>query len=173
MGFHVLLQRTFPIQDSNPHLLYLLHGQADSLPLGHLRSLPPLHGESASSLGMPAHTWIISWMKYDVHGCVGQNCVSPQRGDERKYTIFSGKGVKTSIILLGHKQVLYKLPEGMDWAFLSLAALQHLAQSLTHGRNPVFVQLPDCVNESRATWCESPFFRRDELGKDHSLSRRI
>ena len=52
----------------------------------------------------------------------------------------------------------YKLPEGRDWAFLSLAALQHLVQRLTHGRNLVFVQLPGCVNESRATWCESPFF---------------
>ena len=48
-----------------------------------------------AALGMPAHTWIISWMKYDAHGCVGRNCVSPQHGDEREYTVFSGKGVKT------------------------------------------------------------------------------
>ena len=32
MGFHFLLQETFPTQGSNPHLLRLLHLQADSLP---------------------------------------------------------------------------------------------------------------------------------------------
>ena len=30
----------FPTQGSNPHLLHLLHWQADSLPLSHLGSLP-------------------------------------------------------------------------------------------------------------------------------------
>ena len=33
MGCHFLLQEIFPSQGSNPHLLYLLHWQADSLPL--------------------------------------------------------------------------------------------------------------------------------------------
>ena len=33
MGFHALLQGTFPTQGSNPHLLHLLYGQAGSLPL--------------------------------------------------------------------------------------------------------------------------------------------
>ena len=33
VGCHFLLQRIFPTQGSNPHLLLLLHGQADSLPL--------------------------------------------------------------------------------------------------------------------------------------------
>ena len=33
MGFHALLQRIFPNQGSNPHLLCLLHWQASSLPL--------------------------------------------------------------------------------------------------------------------------------------------
>jgi len=35
-GCHFLLQETFPTQGSNPHLLCLLHWQADSLPLCHL-----------------------------------------------------------------------------------------------------------------------------------------
>ena len=34
MGCHVLLQRIFPTQELNLHLLYLLHWQASSLPLG-------------------------------------------------------------------------------------------------------------------------------------------
>ena len=33
VGYHTLLQGIFPIQGSNPHLLYLLHSQAGSLPL--------------------------------------------------------------------------------------------------------------------------------------------
>jgi len=33
MGFHAILQGIFPTQRSNPHLLYLLHWQADSLML--------------------------------------------------------------------------------------------------------------------------------------------
>ena len=37
--FHVLLQGIFLTQGSNPHLLPLLHWQADSLPLSHLESL--------------------------------------------------------------------------------------------------------------------------------------
>ena len=32
VGFHFLLQGIFPTQGSNPHLLRLLHWQADSLP---------------------------------------------------------------------------------------------------------------------------------------------
>ena len=38
VGCHFLLQGIFPIQGSNPCLLYLLHWQADSLPLSHLAS---------------------------------------------------------------------------------------------------------------------------------------
>ena len=41
MGCHFLLQGIFPIHASNSHLLhplYLLHWQADPLPLSHLRS---------------------------------------------------------------------------------------------------------------------------------------
>ena len=37
-GCHFLLQGIFPTQGSYPRLLCLLHWQADSLPLGHLRS---------------------------------------------------------------------------------------------------------------------------------------
>ena len=37
-GFHFLLQRIFLTQGLNPHLLHLLHRQADSLPLHHLGS---------------------------------------------------------------------------------------------------------------------------------------
>ena len=39
MGCHFLLQRIFSSQGSNPHLLCLLHWQADSLPLCHLLCL--------------------------------------------------------------------------------------------------------------------------------------
>ena len=35
-GFHFLPQGIFPTQESNPHLLHLLHCQVDSLPLCHL-----------------------------------------------------------------------------------------------------------------------------------------
>ena len=38
VGCHFLLQGIFPAQGSNLHLLHLLHWQADSLPLHHLRS---------------------------------------------------------------------------------------------------------------------------------------
>ena len=38
VGCHFLLQGIFPTQESNPHLLWLLHWQADSLPLIHLGS---------------------------------------------------------------------------------------------------------------------------------------
>ena len=37
-GCHFLLQGIFPTQGLNPHLLHLLHWQADSLPLDHLGS---------------------------------------------------------------------------------------------------------------------------------------
>ena len=36
VGCHFLLQRIFPTQRSNPHLLCLLHWQEDSLPLSNL-----------------------------------------------------------------------------------------------------------------------------------------
>ena len=39
VGCHFLLQRIFPIQGSNPCLLYLLHWQVDSLPLCHLLAM--------------------------------------------------------------------------------------------------------------------------------------
>ena len=32
---HFMLQRIFPSEGSSPHLLYILHWQVDSLPLGH------------------------------------------------------------------------------------------------------------------------------------------
>ena len=38
VGCHFLLQGIFPTQESKPSLLCLLHWQADSLPLSHLRS---------------------------------------------------------------------------------------------------------------------------------------
>ena len=38
MAYLFLLQEIFPTQESNPHLLQLLHWQADSLPLCHLGS---------------------------------------------------------------------------------------------------------------------------------------
>ena len=39
VGCHFLLQRTCLTQGSNPHLLSLLHGQVDSLPLHNLGSI--------------------------------------------------------------------------------------------------------------------------------------
>ena len=45
---HFLLQGVFLTQGSNPHLLCLLHWQADSLPLSHLRS--PQDREVSESL---------------------------------------------------------------------------------------------------------------------------
>ena len=38
VGYHFLFQEIFQTQESNPHLLLLLHWQADSLPLHHLGS---------------------------------------------------------------------------------------------------------------------------------------
>ena len=38
VGCHFLFQEIFPIQGLNPHLLWLLHCQVDSLPLHHLGS---------------------------------------------------------------------------------------------------------------------------------------
>ena len=38
MGCHFLLQGIFPIQGMNVHLWYLLHWQANSLPLNHMGS---------------------------------------------------------------------------------------------------------------------------------------
>ena len=48
VGFHALFQGIFPTQGSNPHVLWLLHWQADSLPLSHLGSpiLSPHLGNS-------------------------------------------------------------------------------------------------------------------------------
>ena len=37
VGYHFLLKGIFLTQGSNLHLLCLLHGQADSLPLSHLK----------------------------------------------------------------------------------------------------------------------------------------
>ena len=44
VGCHFLLQRIFLTQGANPHLLCLLPGQADSLPLSHLGSPKSLLG---------------------------------------------------------------------------------------------------------------------------------
>ena len=38
VGFHFLLQEIFLTLGSNPHLLHLLHWQADTLPVSHLES---------------------------------------------------------------------------------------------------------------------------------------
>ena len=38
VGCHVLLQKIFPTQGMNPHLLWLLHLPVDPLPLSHLGS---------------------------------------------------------------------------------------------------------------------------------------
>ena len=45
VGCHFLLQRIFPTQGLNPHLLCLLHWQVDSLPLSHPGTSSPLAEE--------------------------------------------------------------------------------------------------------------------------------
>ena len=56
MGFHFLLQGTFPTQGSNP-LLYLLHWQADSLPLNYLGS-PDFNSETWYKISSKLLKWI-------------------------------------------------------------------------------------------------------------------
>ena len=58
IGCHFLLQGIFPTQGSNPHLLYLLHWQVDSLPLSQLaiscsRVKAPTNLVFAQKLGQP------------------------------------------------------------------------------------------------------------------------
>ena len=43
VGCHFLLQGIFPTQGSNPHFLYLLHWQTDSLSLHHLEAPPTIY----------------------------------------------------------------------------------------------------------------------------------
>ena len=50
-GYHFLLQTIFPTQESKQHLLYLLLGQADSLPLNHL-GVSDRKGTSDNSMTM-------------------------------------------------------------------------------------------------------------------------
>ena len=58
VGCHAFLQGIFLTQGSNPHLLLLLHWQADSLPLSHLVSSTwPLKSFNSTS-------WIKSWTKH-------------------------------------------------------------------------------------------------------------
>ena len=54
MGCHSLLQRIFPTQGSNPHLLCLPHQQANSLPLSHLGSHRPTPERRGSGSHKPA-----------------------------------------------------------------------------------------------------------------------
>ena len=56
MGCHFLLQGIFPTQGSNPHLLHLLHWQADSLPLHHLLDFP---FKSTFTYGSQIPCWFI------------------------------------------------------------------------------------------------------------------
>ena len=58
LGCHFLLQGIFPTQGSNPHLLYLLHWQVDSLPMSQLaiscsRVKAPTNLVFAQKLGQP------------------------------------------------------------------------------------------------------------------------
>ena len=55
VGWHFLSQGFLPTQGSNPHLLYLLHWQADSLPLSHLGSPCLLGGSFASCVQLFRH----------------------------------------------------------------------------------------------------------------------
>ena len=63
-GCHFLLKGIFPMQWLNPHLLHILHWQADSLPLCHLQSpLPRVHTLNSLSLGLEPSflLWTFSW----------------------------------------------------------------------------------------------------------------
>ena len=63
VGCHFLLQRIIPTQGSNPRLLRLLHWQADSLPLGCLRS----------PVQVPRNKWFASFadLSFLGRGCGG------------------------------------------------------------------------------------------------------
>ena len=66
---HLLLQWSFPTQESNLCLLYLLHWQADSLPLSHLGS----HTGIIQEFNGPLWTWFIGSAVYKNIG----NLISP------------------------------------------------------------------------------------------------
>ena len=66
VGCHFLLQGIFPTQGLNPHLLCLLHWQADSLPLSHPGSpFWDRHNfcflSHVSKLQLPSHRGSFSW----------------------------------------------------------------------------------------------------------------
>ena len=77
---HFLLQGIFPTQGSNPHLLWLLHRQGDSLLLSHQGSLKCIYqtlnkgglqsaGDRKSEFG-----WLfICYQKFEVRGKQGQD----------------------------------------------------------------------------------------------------
>ena len=61
-GCHFLLHGIFPTQGLNLSLLRLLHWQADSLPLHHLRGLPFKLGQATTGQGPYQHGQWISQM---------------------------------------------------------------------------------------------------------------
>ena len=65
VGCHFLLQGIFPTQGSNPGLLCLLHWQADSLPLSHLRR-PPAQGShpQMTTHSIPGVPHASPWLAY-------------------------------------------------------------------------------------------------------------
>ena len=56
VGCHALL----PTQESNPHLLHLLHWQADSLPLSHIPPPPPENESNDEKILNNSLRWLLT-----------------------------------------------------------------------------------------------------------------
>ena len=106
---HFLLQGVFLTQGSNPHLLCLLHWQADSLPLSHLRSSQDREvSENLSfvSDSLQPHGLYSPWNSPGQNTGVG-SCSLLQG-------IFPTQGLNPD--LLHHRQILYQLShQGSPW----------------------------------------------------------
>ena len=66
VGCHALLQGIFPTQESNPHLLHLLHWQADSFPLA-----PPGKPCRAPAISQIVHQSLETQNSQDSFGICG------------------------------------------------------------------------------------------------------
>ena len=75
VGCHFLLQGIFPTQGSKPCLFHLLHWQADSLPLHHLRSHTSGRGQEITSAKGQIDLYIHYINSYTVYE-VAQSCLT-------------------------------------------------------------------------------------------------
>ena len=80
-GCHFLLQGIFPTQGSNPHLLRLLHWQADSLPLSHLGSPVSIW-----------YTWAILTQRRGKHNQLDSLCIILCKWNKTKHIQTPPKG---------------------------------------------------------------------------------